>query len=240
MKYCVLHWMIVAAMVAVTCSGCSGRRGAEARLATAPSRVGTAGASSLSGGEARTPGGLDASESAPLRSVASADYRLAPRDQVVFEMFNEPDVKTTQRLSSRGEMTLPLAGTVNLAGLTLREAEQAIRKLYEEGGYYVDPHVILTVAEYGSRYVTVLGQVNRPDRIEMPIETASMGLVEAITQAGGFTRLARTDSVQITRRTDGGGEEHVTIDVRGFLGRQGTSDFQLEPGDVVFVPERIF
>lgn len=178
--------------------------------------------------------------SSPAPAAAPADYRLAPRDQVVFEMFNEPDVKTTQRLTSKGEMTLPLAGTITLAGMTLREAEQEIRKRYTEGGYYIDPHVILSVAEYGERFVTVLGQVSRPDRIPMPIESTSIGLVEAITQAGGFTRLARTDAVRVTRQADNGGERQLTVDVREFLGRRGADDFQLQPGDVVFVPERVF
>lgn len=171
------------------------------------------------------------------------DYRLAPRDQIIFEMFNEPDVKTTQRLSSQGAMTLPLIGAVTLAGLSLREAEQEVRQRYTDGGYYTDPQVILSVAEYGAHYVRVLGQVNRPDRIELPIEASSMGLVEAITLAGGFTRLARTDSVQITRQTARGTERHFTIDVRDFLGRGNagrTEEFQLQPGDVVFVPERLF
>ena len=175
-----------------------------------------------------------------VRSVPPVDYRLAPRDQVVFEMFNEPDVKTTQRLSSQGEMTLPLTGTVTLAGMTLREAEQEIRRRYKEGGYYVDPQVILSVAEYGERYVTVLGQVNRPDRIAMPIETATISLVDAVTQAGGFTRLARTDAVRVTRPSGDGGERNIIIDVRDFLGHRAKEDFQLQPGDVVFVPERVF
>jgi polysaccharide export outer membrane protein len=180
---------------------------------------------------------------AALRASDAEDYRLAPRDQIVFEMFNEPDVTTTQRLSSQGEMTLPLIGSVELAGTTLREAEQAIRQRYVEGGFYVDPHVILSVAEYGAHFVKVLGQVNRPDRVELPIEATSIGLVEAITQAGGFTRLARTDAVQITRQTSEGGERNLTIDVRDYLRRGsdgGGDEFQLFPGDVVFVPERLF
>jgi polysaccharide export outer membrane protein len=179
---------------------------------------------------------------APVAAAASPDYRLAPRDQIIFEMFNEPDVKTTQRLSSKGEMTLPLIGAVPIAGMSLREAEQTIRERYAQGGYYTDPQVILSVAEYGAHFVKVLGQVNRPDRIELPIEASSIGLVEAITQAGGFTRLARTDAVQITRQTARGSERHFTVDVRDFLGRRGaagTEEFELQPGDVVFVPERI-
>lgn len=229
MKQRTLRWIIALAGLAALLSsaGCGGRRPSALRNPEL--------------GPSPAAGVADHADEAPrTRSLAPADYRLAPRDQVVFEMFNEPDVKTTQRLSSQGEMNLPLAGTVTLAGLTLREAEQAIQKKYTEGGYYIDPHVILSVAEYGSRYVTVLGQVNRPDRIELPIETSSIGLVEAITQAGGFTRLARTDAVQITRQANGGKERHLTVDVREFLGQQGAGEFQLKPGDVVFVPERVF
>jgi protein involved in polysaccharide export with SLBB domain len=175
-------------------------------------------------------------------AAASSDYQLKPRDQVIFEMFNEPDVKTTQRLSSKGEMTLPLIGAVNLAGMSLRQAEQTIRERYEEGGYYTDPQVILSVAEYGAHYVQVLGQVNRPNRIELPIEATSIGLMDAITQAGGFTRLAKTNAVRITRQTARGAERHFTVDVRDFLGSRGgyrAEEFVLQPGDVVFVPERI-
>jgi len=158
-------------------------------------------------------------------------------------MFNEPDLATTQRLSSSGEMTLPLIGTVSLAGRTLREAEKSVRERYLEAGYFVNPHVMLSVSEYGEQFVTILGQVNRPDRIPMSIESGSIGLVEAITQAGGFTRLARDDAVQVTRQTATGAERHLTIDVRAFLGRRGrvgSDEFQLQPGDVVFVPERLF
>lgn len=175
--------------------------------------------------------------------VRDDDYRLAPRDQVEFAMFNEPDLATTQRLSSSGELTLPLIGTVNLAGRSLREAEKEVRQRYLEGGYFVNPHVMLSVSEYGAHFVTILGQVNRPDRIEMPIEAATIGLVAAITQAGGFTRLARDDAVRVTRQTAAGAERHLTIDVREFLGRAGSGsadEFQLQPGDVVFVPERLF
>jgi polysaccharide export outer membrane protein len=174
-------------------------------------------------------------------AVASPDYELKPRDQVVFEMFNEPDVKTTQRLSSRGELTLPLIGAVTLAGLSLREAEQEVRRRYADGGYYTDPQVMLSVAEYGANFVQILGQVNRPTQVELPIEATTIGLLEAVAQAGGFTRLARTDAVRVTRKTARGAERHFTVDVRDFLGRRGgrTEEFQLQPGDVVFVPERL-
>jgi protein involved in polysaccharide export with SLBB domain len=231
--------LLILSLTAIVLSGCFAGRGSPPnRSALAPNRNIGDSDSAVMAASTTTP--------APTRRPmleSPADYRLAPRDQIIFEMFNEPDVKTTQRLSSSGEMTLPLIGAVNLTGMTLRQAEQEVRQRYVKGGYYVDPHVILSVAEYGAHYVTVLGQVNRPDRVELPIEASSLGLVEAITQAGGFTRVARTDAVEITRQTASGAERHFTIDVRKFLGRRGdgaTDEFQLQPGDVVFVPERLF
>jgi len=185
----------------------------------------------------------DPADIAALASGRPEDYRLAPRDQVVFEMFNEPALKTTQRLTARGELTLPMIGTVPLSGLSLREAEVRLGSLYRERGYFVDPQVMLAVAEYGERFVTILGQVARPARIPLPIETNSIGVLEGVTQAGGFTRIARTDAVQVTRRGADGTDETVVVDVRAMLAlrtREVRGEFQLQPGDVVFVPERVF
>ena len=82
---------------------------------------------------------------AAASSLSDPDYRLTPRDEVIFEMFNEPDVKTTQRLTGKGELTLPLIGTVHLGGRTLREAEAFIRDRYKELGFFVEPQVMLSV-----------------------------------------------------------------------------------------------
>ncbi len=229
--------LLIWTLPALALSGCAGLRHDDLAAMRSDS------SSLLSHASAPAERGAARPANAGPTANASPDYRLAPRDQVVFEMFNEPDVKTTQRLSSQGEMTLPLIGAVNLAGMTLREAEKTVRGRYLAGGYFVDPHVMLSIAEYGAHYVTVLGQVNHPDRIELPIEASTLGLVAAITQAGGFTRIAREDAVQITRQTAQGSERHITIDVRQFLGRRGdgsAQEFQLQPGDVVFVPERLF
>jgi polysaccharide export outer membrane protein len=88
----------------------------------------------------------------------------------------------------------------------------------------------------------VLGQVRSPGRITMPPETDSIGILQAITQSGGFTRIARTDSVQITRRSADGTTQSMVVDVRELLNARRPAEkreFQLMAGDVVFVPERV-
>ena len=58
--------------------------------------------------------------------------------------------------------------------------------------------------------------------------------------AGGFTRIAKSDAVRITRKDDAGAERTFTVDVEKMLAGRGGETFLVQPGDVVFVPERVF
>lgn len=177
----------------------------------------------------------------PLSSVVGDDYRLQPFDLVVFEIFNEPEVGTAQRVSAGVDLRLPMIGSVNLRGLSVREAEEQLESLYRTGGYYKDPQVILYVAQHTERTISVIGQVNRPDRIEMPVGTDDMGLAQAVAMTGGLTRIARSNSVQVSRIGPDGKEERFTVDLDAYLNAEKSghgTDFRLKPDDVVFVPER--
>jgi polysaccharide export outer membrane protein len=169
------------------------------------------------------------------------DYRLAPLDTVQIEVFNQPDMRSEQRLTANGEIRFFLIGDVVLQGLTVREAEKRLEQLLRDGEFFVDPQVIVSVQEYSERLINVLGQVRNPTRVAIPQEMDSMGILEAITLAGGFTRIARTDKVQVTRRDAQGGEEKTIVNVQQLLDRKRPAEakeFQLQAGDVVYVEER--
>jgi len=173
-------------------------------------------------------------------ATVSKDYRIAPRDQVQFQVFEEPDVIVLQRVSSAGEISVPMLGAVQIAGLTLREAETLMEKRYREGGFYLAPQVILSFQAYAPRSISVLGQVNDPSQVDFAIERDQLGIVSAITRAGGFTRVARTDSVKVMRTVDGK-ETSFTINVAAYLDEKSKDqEFILQPDDIVFVPERVF
>jgi polysaccharide export outer membrane protein len=181
--------------------------------------------------------------SAPT-AVADAepsDYRIVPNDQIRFHVTGETDETLFQRVSSQGEISVPLLGAVKVAGLTLRETETAIEKRYRDEGYYVSPQVILSFESYAPRTVSVLGQVTSPTQVEFPIEHGRMSIVNAITKAGGFTRVARTDAVKVMRVIDGK-EVAFTVNVSSYLNDASKDQqaFKLLPDDVVFVPERVF
>ncbi|MFQ5787670.1 MAG: polysaccharide biosynthesis/export family protein, partial [Thermodesulfobacteriota bacterium] len=58
--------------------------------------------------------------------VSPADYLIGPADLLEIKIFESEDLTTTARVSSRGQITLPLLGSVDVDGLTAREAEQRI------------------------------------------------------------------------------------------------------------------
>lgn len=171
------------------------------------------------------------------------DYKIANGDELEFQVFSENDVNTTQRVSSAGDIRLPMIGTVVVEGLTLRDAETKLEALYKSGGYYVTPQVILSVKQYIERSVSVLGQVNKPDRIVLPVETKNIGIIRAITLAGGLTRIAKTDAIVVTRPGADGHETRMIVNLTNYLDSKTATNvesFQLLPGDIVFIPERNF
>jgi protein involved in polysaccharide export with SLBB domain len=180
--------------------------------------------------------------SAPVIGVRaeSSDYLIEARDQVKFQVTGEPDEPLIGRVSSAGEISIPLLGAVKVSGLSLKQAENLMERRYREGGFFLNPQVILSFEAYAPRSVSVLGQVNNPSSVDFTIERDDIGIVSAITKAGGFTRVARPDSVKVTRNINGK-DTTFTINVAAYLSETSTeSEFKLMPDDIVFVPERVF
>ena len=97
---------------------------------------------------------------------------------------------------------------------------------------------IISVPELRDK-VNVLGHVNRPGFVMIPAQE-ELTLVEAISGAGGFTRLAKKERVQL-RRTDQNGQLRVIeVDVDDAIQNPDTKDIVLGDGDIVFVPEKKF
>lgn len=100
----------------------------------------------------------------------------------------------------------------------------------------LQPNDLVVVPEKGSTtLVSILGQVNKPGNYEL---ISSMSLVQLISSAQGFTRLAAQDQVILTRES--AGQKSVrTVDLNKIMtGR--AEDLRLEAGDIVFVPESSF
>ena len=148
-----------------------------------------------------------AQEVATTKAKAGAevdtDRKIEALDMLTVNVFGETEFSGINnsglelRVSSTGEVTLYLLGSVEVAGKTPAEAERHIRNLLQKD-YIRDPHVLVLVKTYRVSKVTVMGQVGTPGLIDLPAERR-LDILSGIAQAGGFTKLARTSRIDLTR-----------------------------------------
>jgi protein involved in polysaccharide export with SLBB domain len=160
---------------------------------------------------------------------------LGPGDVVEIRVFREPSLDGSFQISSDGKIDYPLVGLIDVAGRTPSALQRLIATKLEDG-YLVNAKVTVLVKEKRAQKIHVLGAVKRPG--SFPFETG-MTVIQAITNAGGFSELAARNSVVVTRREEDGRE--VTFQVRvGAIQSGEASNVYLRPRDIVFVKETIF
>jgi polysaccharide export outer membrane protein len=178
--------------------------------------------------------------SAPLPAPASAPpgYVLSSNDQVSVEVFGEDDLRTSGRLNPEGNLSVPLLGSIHLAGLNLTQAASKLTELYGRD-YLVNPRVNVMLLSYAKRRFSILGQVTRPSTYEMPESSpGGIDLLEAIAMAGGYTRIAAPERITV-RRHNASGDQIFKVNAKRFTKGSG-GGFLVEPGDTITVGESIF
>jgi polysaccharide export outer membrane protein len=173
-------------------------------------------------------------------------FTLGPGDKVDIEFIltqenrsSLGDSHTTATVGPDGKIYFNLAAGLDVWGMTLAQARQAI----ENGlsSYITDPKISLTLREVGSKYVWMLGRLNRPGVYAL---SGSMTLLEALTLAGGTSR----STSQITTE-DLGDLRHsfvmrqgqlLPVDFQRLLKQGDTSqNIVLQPDDFIYVPSTL-
>ncbi len=178
-----------------------------------------------------------AEETKRVPAAAPLDYVLQPSDLLNVQVFQEENLKRDVRVSQEYSITLPLIGKVDVKGMSLRQAEELIRQLYDRD-YLVNPQVNVVVVEYAKRSVNVIGQVNQPGAVLFPQEQG-LTLLDAISRAGGFSRLANRSQVKLTRTNADGKTDTYIINADDLIKGTSSNSWPLLVNDIVFVPERI-
>jgi polysaccharide biosynthesis/export protein len=166
---------------------------------------------------------------------SSADYQLRPADILQIQVFQEEDLTREISVSQELTISLPLIGSIDLRGRSVRQAEEIIRQKYD-ADFLVNPQVTVVVLKYAERTVNVTGAVNQPGAVEFPSERG-LTLLDAIARAGGHSRLADLRKVKVTRTSKTGETQTFTVNAGD---TQTASLFELQIGDVIIVGERIF
>jgi len=163
-------------------------------------------------------------------------YKLQPLDVLTITVHGQPDLTTKTRVTSDGFLTFPLVGNIKAGGLNVEELQDALKAALEKS-YLVNAQVLVFIEEYHPRQISVVGQVNRPGKYNMPPEK-DLTLLEAIAMAQGFTKDAYIKAIRINRIVNGE-EKTIQVNANNIMSK-GKKDVVLEPDDVIVVPESFF
>ena len=179
--------------------------------------------------------GGSAAVSARPTVTAPADTRLGPGDTFEITVYEEKDLSGKFQVADDGTINFPLIGAVQVAGKGPSELAHELQEALTQRHILRAPNVAIFVTESASKRITVVGAVSRPGSYPA---TNGLTAVQAISLAGGITALASANDTLVTRKVDGKLERYK-VAVRSVTeGR--ADDLPLQPGDIVYVPERLF
>ncbi len=166
-------------------------------------------------------------------------YRIGVDDSVRVAVWQNPDLNVTVPVRPDGKISVPLVGDVEAGGKTPEEVSAEIKTKLE--AYVRNPQVTVIVDqlrshEYLSR-VRVTGAVRTP--ISVPYRQG-MTVLDAVLAAGGTNEFAASDRTELYRK-DGASTKAYSVRLDRILqkGELGTN-YEVQPGDVITVPERSF
>lgn len=193
-----------------------------------------------------------------LPALASAeDYVLQTGDELLIEVFLDPDLTRTLTIRPDGKLSYPFIGEFQAAGLTISELDDYLTEALSV--YYEELDVNIMPITYAGQEFYVAGDVAQEG--EYPL-LSEVTVAEGILQAGISNRAATTNNtgagfvsannagvrarsadppeiVLLVRKTDDG-RIVKPIYFKKFLTEGGyDGDILLEAGDILFVPENL-
>lgn len=172
---------------------------------------------------------------ASAQPAATTGYRVGPRDLLDIRVFEMPELNDKRRVSEDGTISLPPLPDLKVAGLTETEVAQKLKSMLE-AKYAQRATVEVTVQDFRSRPITVIGSVKQPGTLAF---SGRWTLLEALTAAGGVED-SHGSVLYVLRRADSGLSDQVTIAVDDLLLRADPRvNIPLQANDLINVPAAV-
>lgn len=156
---------------------------------------------------------------------------IGPGDTLDVEVLDTPELEQRPRVTDAGEIPLVGVGDVSVAGLTPAEAAAKIRQRLIGMNYMNHPEVSVTVVEYATQTVSVLGQVKTPGAYSI---STPRSILSVVALAGGLTDSA---DYHITIQRRDPSQQPVSYTLSNDPRDAIAQEVQVNPGDTVLVPK---
>jgi polysaccharide export outer membrane protein len=171
-----------------------------------------------------------ATNAAPvLHTRQEGALRIGAGDMVQVTVFDTPELSGKLRVNADGAVDLPVAGSAAVSGMTPQEAGDAIAKHLKDAGIMLDPRVTVTIEDYATQEVSVLGEVKNPGNYLL---LGPHSLYNALSAAGGTTEKAGSD-IMITHSADPENLDTIHVDSPNYSQLQRLTN--VTAGDVIYV-----
>lgn len=174
----------------------------------------------------------------PTSPNVNYQYVVGPQDILQITVWNHPELTnpgaTANELSGRlvgadGYIFFPYAGRIRAAGRTVTEIRNDLtRKL---SAYLVEPQVDVSVGNYRSKRVFVVGQVTTPGPV--PLTDIPLTVTDLVAQSGGFTPEADLRNAALNRDGQRRPLDLYALYYKGDM----RENLPLQPNDILSIPE---
>lgn len=167
------------------------------------------------------------------------EYRIGVDDQIQITVWKNPDLTVSVPVRPDGRISMPLAGEIVAGGKTPGEVATEITDKLST--YIRDPQVAVILTELRSHQflsrVRVSGAVRNPASMSY---RQGMTVLDLVLEAGGLNDFASGNSAKLYRQTNDG-LVAIPIELADILNRGAVeTNYAIEPGDILTVPERLF
>lgn len=162
------------------------------------------------------------------------EYSIGPKDLLEIRVLEVPELNVERRVSDGGILDLPLLGQLSVSGMMATDVRNRVQSLLM-AKYVNRANVSVTVKEFASKPVSIVGAVNKPGSLNI---SGRWYLLQAISAAGGLTEAAGK-KIFVLRKADNGLSDTLEIKTDDLL-RNNTIQWNvlLVPGDTVNIPAR--
>lgn len=159
-----------------------------------------------------------------------ANMKLVPGSMVDVHVFEETDLDGAYRLDDHGQISMPLAGAINLESQTLAEAARTISAKLASEEILKSAHVSVNIDQFSAQNIVVIGEVSSPGRYPV---LSPRKLMEVLAMSGGQTQLAGNEIV--IHRANQPEQVTETVHYGRDVNDPAALNLTINPGDTVLV-----
>lgn len=165
----------------------------------------------------------------PNDSNSAPEYKVGEGDLLRINVWKEAEISQNVTVRPDGNISLPLAGEIRVAGLTPVQIQEVVTEKLKS--VLTNPQVTVTVTEVRSKLVYITGEVTRPGAYPV---LAPINVLQLIARAGGLTQFANRKDIYILRAAD---HNRLRFNYKEVVkGKNNEQNIVLQPGDTVVVP----